>query len=452
MVTGSCHLLEAGGLKILVDCGLFQGTHEIENKNFDDFEFDPSEIDFLLLTHGHLDHCGRIPVLHQKGFKGRIISTSATYDVVRIVLLDAARIQEEDFERWQRVSKRKDLPPRRPLYTTMDALDTLEYFSREFAQYGKPMRLNDQVSVKYRDAGHILGAAFLEVEVRAECRVLFSGDLGNCCKPIVRDPEMPDRADVAVVETTYANRNHRQLTDSVAELRDIINKTFGRGGNVLIPSFAIERAQDILYFLRQMTKDGDIPHCSVFLDTPMGISFTNIIRRHPECLDEEMHAFMARHEDPLNFQGLQMTRTTEESQRINHIKSHAIIIAGSGMCTGGRIRHHLKHNIWRPECSVVFVGYQAIGTLGRQIVDGAQEVRIYGEAYRVKAKVHTVGGFSSHADHDAVLKWIREIKGLDKLFLVHGENGARDAFKKEILDGGIAREVIAPHLNQEFTL
>lgn len=452
MVTGSCYLLRAGGLRILVDCGLFQGTHETENKNFDDFAFDPASIDILLLTHGHLDHCGRIPVLVQKGFRGSIICTSATFDIAKVVLMDAARIQEEDFERWQRVSQRRDLPPRRPLYTTLEALDALGYFSRDYAKYDKPVRLNDKVSVRYRDAGHILGAAFLELEVRDECRILFSGDIGNKGKPIVRDPELPGRADIAIVESTYADRNHREFAQSLVELRGVIKDTFGRGGNVLIPSFAIERAQDILFYLRQMRASGEIPFCNVFLDTPMGISFTNIIRRHPECHDEDMREFFYRHEDPFNFHGLQMTKTTEESQRINHIKSGAIIIAGSGMCTGGRIRHHLKHNIWRKECSLVFVGYQAMGTLGRQIVDGAENVRIYGEAYRVRAGVHTIGGFSSHADRDGLFEWIGAAKGLDKIFVVHGENGARTAFKDELLNRGISRDVIVPHLDQQFAL
>lgn len=451
-VTGSCHLLKAGGLRILVDCGLFQGTHELENRNFDDFEFDPASIDVLLLTHGHLDHCGRIPVLVAKGFRGQIICTAATYDVVRVVLLDAARIQEEDFERWQRMSNRKDLPPRRPLYTTLEALDALEYFTRHYAQYEKPVRLSDKVSVRFRDAGHILGAAFLELEVKGEYRIIFSGDLGNHGKPVVRDPQMPGKAEFAVVETTYADRNHRQIAESVKELRDVINGTFNRGGNVMIPSFAIERAQDLLFYIRDLIEKGEIPHCSVFLDTPMGISFTNIIRRHRECQNDELRALFDGGEDPFEFPGLQLTKTTEESQRINFVKSNAIIIAGSGMCTGGRIRHHLKHGIWRPENSLVFVGYQAYGTLGRQIVDGAEDVRIYGELYRVRAKVHTIGGFSSHAGHDDLLRWVSAIEGLDRLFLVHGEKAARSGFKDELVAQKTAREIIVPHLNEKFSL
>jgi len=450
-VTGSCHLLRAGGLNILVDCGLFQGDPRWEERNYDNFDFDPESIDYLLLTHGHLDHCGRIPLLVKKGFHGTIVCTSATSDIAKIVLMDSARIQEEDFAHWGKILLRRGKKPRPPLYTTLEALDALRYF-QEFPEYNQPLPLNGNITVTFRDAGHILGASFIEIETRGGGRIIFSGDLGNRNKPIIRDPSPPESADVIVVESTYADRNHRSFDASVEELYHVISDAYRRGGNVLIPSFAIERAQDLLYVLRHLYDQGRMPSCRVFLDSPMGISVTGIMRRHPECFDEETRRLIENHDDPFSFPGLEFTRESNESKQINFIKNHAIIIAGSGMCTGGRIKHHLKHNIWRKASAVIFVGYQAEGTLGRKIVDGKKKVRIFGETYKVNASVHTIGGFSSHADRDILIDWLNHSIGTDRIFIVHGEDAPRKAFKKELEAGKAAKTVHIPHFGDTFTL
>jgi len=449
-VTGSCHLLKAGGLIVLVDCGFFQGSFETEQRNRDDFGFDPASVDYLLLTHGHLDHCGRIPLLVRKGFRGKIICTSATYDIARIIMLDTAQIQEEDAAHWKTIKKRKGLEATEPLYTTLDALDALRYFG-EFAEYGKLVNLNDQVSVTFRDAGHILGAAFLEIDVAKEKRIVFSGDLGNRNKPIIRDPYYPQRADICIVECTYSDRDHKDIETSVGELRDAVLATFKRGGNVLIPSFAIERTQDMLFYLSRMYYKKELSSFRSFLDSPMAISVNEIMRRHPECFDEETAQMLAKNHDPFSFPGLHLTKTPDQSRSINAVESHAIIIAGSGMCTGGRIKHHLKHNIWREEASIVFVGYQAEGTLGRKIVDGNSEVKIFDENYRVRATVYTIGGFSAHADRTILLDWLKHCEKPDHLFLVHGEDRALSSFGQEVKTHNIAKEIHVPDLHQSYS-
>jgi metallo-beta-lactamase family protein len=449
-VTGSCHLVETGGLRLLVDCGLFQGENQWRARNEGEFGFDPKDIDYLLLTHAHLDHCGRIPLLVKRGFRGRIICTPATADIAKVVLLDSAQVQEEDFWHWRLVNRRQGYEPKKPLYGTMDVLDSLGYFSDE-GKYDKTLKLGDRVKVTFRDAGHILGAAFIEIE-SDDMRVVFSGDLGNTRKPIIRDPVYAKQADVVVVETTYADRGHRPIADSVEELLQVIAETFERGGNVVIPSFAVERAQELLFFLRQLHDEKRLPKASVFLDSPMGISVTNIMRRHPECFDEQTLGIFNAQKDPFMFQGVSFTKTQSASKLINSIKSGAIIIAGAGMCNGGRIRLHFRYNIWRPECSIVFIGFQAEGTLGRKLVDGAEMVDVLGENYRVKAKIHTIGGFSSHADRDILLDWLGHNKDLKKVFLIHGEAKSRGAFKGTLAGTDIAQETITPELNRVYEL
>jgi len=449
-VTGSCHLLRAESITLLIDCGFFQGSYEIEQRNRDDFGFDPASIDYLLLTHGHLDHCGRVPILIKKGFRGKIICTSATYDIARIIMLDTAQIQEEDAAHWKRINRRRGLKPQEPLYTTLDALDALRFFG-EFSEYGKTIKLNDDVSVTFRDAGHILGASFLEIDINGR-RVVFSGDLGNRQKPIVRDPQFPRKADICVIEGTYADRTHKDIATSVKELHDAIVTTCKRGGNALIPAFAIERTQDILFYLSRMHYRGDLPACKVFLDSPMAISVNDIMRRHPECYDEETRLLLSKDHDPFSFPGLSLSKTQDESRKINAIESHAIIIAGSGMCTGGRIKHHLKHNIWREEASLIFIGYQAEGTLGRKIVDGEKEVKIFGQTYRVRAAIYTIGGFSAHADKTILLDWLKHTETPEHLFLIHGEEKALSSFEKEIQTQNIANRIHIPSLHQSFSL
>ncbi|MCK4911457.1 MAG: MBL fold metallo-hydrolase [Thermodesulfovibrionales bacterium] len=450
-VTGSCHLLETGGLKLLVDCGLFQGDNQWRSRNQGDFGFDPASIDYLLLSHAHLDHCGRIPLLVKRGFRGKIICTRATYDIAKIILLDSARIQEEDVEHWRPANLRDGFKPKKPLYTTLDALDALGYFET-FTKYDKPHKLGDAVKVTFRDAGHILGASFIEVDTKGGQRVLFSGDLGNTGKPIIRDPSFARKAEVVVVESTYGDRNHKSVDESVEELIGCVLKTFEAGGNVVIPSFAVERAQELLYFFRKFHEEGRLPRSDVFLDSPMATSVTNIMRRHPECFNEETLRLFNSNADPFSFPGLQITRTQTASKRINHAINNAVIIAGAGMCNGGRIRLHLQRNILRPECSIVFIGFQAKGTLGREIVDGAQEVSILGESYKVKANIHTIGGFSSHADKDTLIDWLAHGGRHSKVFVVHGENSAVSSLGSAIIERNLSDEAIVPELHKQYSL
>jgi metallo-beta-lactamase family protein len=450
-VTGSCHLLNAEGVNILVDCGLFQGDPRTEEKNYDAFGFDPSSLDYLLLTHGHLDHCGRIPVLVEKGFKGKIICTRATYDIAKVILLDTARIQEEDFEHWKKIKRRTGQLQRDPLYTTLEALDSLRYFD-PVDGYGKPVNLSANITATFRDAGHIFGSAFIEVNIKGYGMVIFSGDLGNRNKPIIKDPSFPDMADFLVIEGTYSNRNHKNIDESVQELKQAIIDTFKRNGNLLVPAFAIERAQDILYYIREFREKGEIPSCSVFLDSPMALNVAEIMRRNPGYFDRETAKLFQENKDPFSFPGLKLIRTPEESRQINFIKSHAVVIAGSGMCTGGRIKHHLKHNIWRKESSVVFVGYQAEGTLGRKIVDGEKTVKIFEDSFKVNARVYTIGGFSAHADRDTLIDWIGHINGMKHVFLVHGESDSLLSFQKALLERKISDEVSIPRMHESFLL
>jgi metallo-beta-lactamase family protein len=421
-VTGSCHLVSCNDRRVLIDCGMFQGGREQARANYEPFGFDPASIDVLLLTHAHLDHCGRIPKLVHDGFRGRILTTAATRDLARVVMLDAASLQEEDARRAQRRGRRRDEPDVVPLYTLDDALHAMDYFADPVA-YDQPVAVFDGVTARFQDAGHILGSASIVLDIASgdeKRTMVFSGDLGNPGRPILRDPVPAPPADYVVMETTYGNRPHRSLPDSIDELYRAVRETVARGGNVVIPTFALERAQEVLYYLHRGIHDGAIPsHVSVFLDSPMAISATEIFRRHPECFDadfsEELHDG-----DPFAMPSLHFSRDTNESMAINTIESGAVILAGSGMCNGGRVRHHLKHNLWREKSSIVFVGYAAAGTLARHIVDGAQSVRIFNEEIRVRAQVWTINGFSAHADQTALLEWLGT-SPRRKVLLVHGE-------------------------------
>ena len=452
-VTGSCHLFECAGKRILVDCGFYQGGRELEEDNADDFGFDPAAIDILLLTHAHLDHCGRIPLLVKRGFKGEIITTAATRELARLIMLDAAGLQEEEARYLNRRASRRGKRGTviEPLYTTLDALNALEYFGRT-AVYRQTVELAPGIRASYFDAGHILGSASILLELDEDGqqrRLLFSGDLGSSGRPILRDPAVPGDADIVVMETTYGGRAHKQLGPSVDELFAAINETVTRGGNVVIPTFALERAQELLFYLHQGKADGILPRfLQVFLDSPMAISATQIFRRHPECYDRETAAFFDTGRDPFDFEGLHFTRETADSMAINQITGGAVIMAGSGMCTGGRVRHHLKRNLGRSRSSVVFVGYAARGTLARQIIDGAETVRIFGEEYAVRAQIHTIGGFSAHAGQDELLHWHRRCGNPERTFLVHGEKDSMTAFSK-LLN---TTQVEMPSLHQAFEL
>jgi metallo-beta-lactamase family protein len=452
-VTGSCHLLRCGGKQVLIDCGLYQGGREIEEENREPFGFDPADIDYLLLTHAHLDHCGRIPLLVKQGFKGEIITTAASRELAKLVLLDSAHLQEDEAEWRARKSKRhgKHKGPIEPLYTTLDALNSLDYFGQT-AQYNQPVELSDGIRATFLDAGHILGSASILLELDEggqHRRVLFSGDLGYSQRVILRDPVTPDAVDVVVMETTYGDRLHKSLQPSIDELYEAIHDTFRRGGNVIIPSFALERTQEILYYLREGIEEDALPKSmQVFLDSPMAISATEIFRRHPECYDDDARELFTNGTDPFAMPGLHFTRETAESMALNRIGGGAVIIAGSGMCTGGRVRHHLKHNLWRHDCSVVFVGFAAYGTLARRIVDGAAEVRIFGEDIPVRAHVYTIGGFSAHADRDELLAWHAKLGKPERTFLVHGEEDAMKSFAHRLKGAG----VVMPALHERHTL
>jgi len=428
-VTGSCHLLECAGRRLLIDCGMFQGGRELAEENASDFGFDPAGVDTVLLTHAHLDHCGRLPLLIKRGFRGEIITTAATRELTRLVLLDAARIAEEDAEHGTRRRRRRGEPPAAPLYTLLDAMTTLDAFGRT-ASYGVPLPLGPGLRASFHEAGHILGSASVLVEVsesRRARRLLFSGDIGNAGRPILRDPA-PPAADVVVMESTYGDRCHRPMADSVAELCDAINTTLQHGGNVIIPSFALERTQEILFHLRAATADGRLPaQLPVFLDSPLAISATEVYRRHPECFDAETAELFRNGQDPMCPAGLRLVRDPAGSMALNRIEGGAVIMAGAGMCTGGRVRHHLRHNLWRPAASVIFVGFAARGTLARRIIDGAARVTIFGEDVPVRARVHTINGFSAHADQAELLAWHARAGGRERTILVHGESGAMEA-------------------------
>ncbi len=452
-VTGSCHLLTCAGQRVLIDCGLYQGSRELDEENREPFGFDPATVNFLLLTHAHLDHCGRIPLLVKEGFRGEIITTAASRELARLVMLDAAHIHEEDAEHRARQAARhgrrtEDITP---LYTTLDALNSLDAFGRT-ASYGKPLELAPGIRATFCDAGHILGSAsiLLELEEKGRRRrVLFSGDMGYSGRVILRDPAPPPAADVVVMETTYGDRCHKALQPSVEELYEAVNDTFRRGGNVVIPSFALERSQEILYYLREGVEQGELPATmQVFLDSPMAITATEIFRRHPECYDAEAAALFREGHDPFSLPGLRFTRETAQSMAINRISGGALIMAGSGMCTGGRVRHHLKHNLWRHDCSVIFVGYAARGTLARRIIDGARSVHIFREEIPVRARIYTIGGFSAHADRNELLAWFARTGGPEQTFLVHGEEEAMAHFASRLR----GTQVEMPQLHETFQL
>ena len=454
-VTGSCHLLEVEGLKILVDCGLFQGGREIDEENEREFGFDPRSIDILLLTHAHLDHCGRIPLLVKRGFEGEIIATSATRELARVIMLDAAHLQEEETERHNRRNKRRGKPALDPLYTELDALNAMDLFGRK-ARYEQPIKLGENLTATYYDAGHILGSASIRIEYPDSGKprnILFSGDIGNKGRPILRDPHIPPPSHTVVMETTYGDRNHKAPTPTIQELYDAIHETLDRGGNVLIPTFALERAQEILYHLREGVEQGALPHnLPVFLDSPMAISATEIFRHHPECYDEDARAIFERGDDPFKLPELRFTRETADSMALNRLQGGAVIMAGSGMCTGGRIRHHLRHNLWRRESSVIFVGFAAPGTLARHIIDVSKsdnkgQVRLFGDEIPVNARIYTINGFSAHAGRDELLEWHRAVKP-KRTILVHGEEEKMALFAEALED----TDVLMPEMGDAIDI
>lgn len=446
-VTGSCHLLEACGKRVLVDCGLFQGSRDLREENTRDFGFDPASIDVVLLTHAHLDHCGRIPLLVERGFQGEIIATGATFDLARLVLEDTARLQEEEADRSRRHAKRGQHPSREdaePLYDSLAVERTLERFTRK-AVYHESIRIGEGLSVTFQDAGHILGSSSILIEAMEggrRRRIVFSGDIGSRYHPIIRDPEICPEADVVIMETTYGGRKHRSVGDTAHEFLDAINETLAEGGNIVVPTFALERAQEILYGLREASEHQLIPAgLRVFLDSPMAQSAVEVFRRHTECFDPNALAVI-QDRDPFAFPGMTYARDRIESKAINDISRGALILAGSGMCTGGRVLHHLERLLPRPECAIVFVGYAANGTPARQLIDGARTLRLYGQDVPVRARIHTINGFSGHGDHDGLLRWHKGSGPSTRTFLVHGEPTSLEAMAAALRKGG--HEVIIP--------
>ncbi len=430
-VTGSCYHLALDGTQVLVDCGMYQGRRGDE-MNSKTFQFNPSDIDYALLTHAHIDHSGLLPRLVAQGFGGPIIATPATADLCEIMLLDSAVIQEKDAEWMTKKAMRMGRNVTyEPLYTQDDVKAVIPRFRRQ--DYGRVEVLEQGLEVRFVDAGHILGSGTLEVwypSAEGKKKIVFSGDIGKSENPIIKDPETVAEADYVVVESTYGNRFHKDLEKSIEELIDAIIGTFRRGGNVLIPSFAVGRTQDLLYIFNKLVGEGRLPPLDVFVDSPLAQRATTVYASHPELYDAEAMAFMrSGRQGKLR---IHFTTSVEESQKINRIKSGAIIMAGSGMCEGGRIRHHFKHNLWRSECSIIFVGYQAYGTLGRAIVDGAKKVHVLGEEIAVRAKVFTIGGFSAHADQGELIEWLSAFKNRPEVFIVHGEEKAALEFEKVV--------------------
>jgi metallo-beta-lactamase family protein len=431
-VTGSCFHLSQNGLQLLVDCGMHQGFGA-EGRNRNPFPFRPKEIDYLFLTHAHIDHSGLIPKLVKDGFRGRIMTTPATADLVRVLLTDSANIQEKDAE-WEtkkalRTGKRITV---KPLYTVEDVVASIPFFDRR--PYGKVEQLNDGIRYRFTDAGHILGSGTLELWYRrdsGEKKIVFSGDIGKKGNPIINDPEHTPKSDYVVVESTYGNRLHKGLAESIDELAEAITETFRNGGNVLVPAFAVGRTQDVIYILNKLVREGRLPPLSVYVDSPLAKEATKIYYSHPELYDEEAKKLFHLKSSKKGLK-LHFTGSVEESQRLNQIRKGAIIMAGSGMCEGGRIRHHLKHNLWRPECSIIFTGFQARGTLGRLLVDGAKSVFLLKEKIAVKARIYTIGGFSAHADQKELLEWLGLFNNRPEVFIVHGEENAALEFEKAV--------------------
>jgi metallo-beta-lactamase family protein len=449
-VTGSCHLVDCAGKRILIDCGLYQGGRELNEENAQPFGFEPSSIDFVLLTHAHLDHCGRLPLLVKRGFRGEIVGTQASRELARLVLVDAAHVHEEEAARAARHSPRHKAQNIRPLYNVGDALATMNFFGRS-VHYAAELNLAPGIVANFFDAGHILGSASILLQLSdsgTRRRILFSGDLGNAGRPLLHARAAPPEVDVVVMESTYGDRLHRPFDASVEELYTAIAQTFQRGGNVVIPTFALERAQELLFFLHSAVQTGRLPgNMQVFLDSPMAISATEIFEHYPDSYSPEVARLLGEGQDPFSLPGLHFTRETAESVALNRVSGGAVIIAGSGMCSGGRIRHHLRHNLARHNCAVIFVGYAGKGTLARRIINGAATVNLLGEDVAVRARVHTINGFSAHADQAELLKWHRQTHAA-RTFLVHGEIEVMRTLAACLQ----ATDVQMPQLHESFSL
>jgi metallo-beta-lactamase family protein len=454
-VTGSRYLLEACGKRILIDCGMVQ-EREFLKRNWEDFPVPPDSIDAIVLTHAHLDHSGFVPRLVKKGYGGPVYGTPATCEIARIILLDSGHIQEYDAAKKKRrheKENRRGPYPEVPLYTVQEAEQAVHLF--ETARYLEPLAIADGLEVTFHDAGHILGSSMVKLAVKENGSVhnlLFSGDVGRWDKPILRDPSLFETTDTLVVESTYGDRLHKEDGDLTDRIAAVVNATVEGGGNLVIPSFAVERAHELLYTLNALLREKRIPAVPVFLDSPMAIRVTEVFRGHPELYDEEMKEYVASDHSPFEFPELRMTTTADESRAINRVKGGAVIIAGSGMCTGGRIKHHIVHNMANPASTLLFIGFQARGTLGRRIVSGERDVRIFGKPRRLKCRVGQVYGFSGHADRDELLRWVSALKAAPKnVFVTHGEEKAALAFAS-LLEKKWSGEITVPEFGDRAEL
>ncbi|MBF1182641.1 MAG: MBL fold metallo-hydrolase [[Eubacterium] sulci] len=457
-VTGSCHLLTSGEHKILLDCGQFQGGKAQDALNYEKFPFEPSEIECVVLSHAHIDHCGRLPLLTKRGFEGKIYCTDATADLLSVMLKDSAYIHEKETEWKNRKAERAGREQVEPLYTIEDAEKTLSLVSPIL--YDQQIEINHDMKIVFNDAGHILGSAITELWVTEddkESKIVFSGDLGMEGRPILRDPTYIKKADYVIMETTYGNRIHKELGSGVEKLIEIILNTTRRGGNVVIPSFAVGRTQELIYELNRFydSNNGyrkELDKIFVYVDSPMATTATEIFRRNAQVFDEETREYILKGDNPLEFKNLKFTRSSKESQDLNFNKEPKIIISASGMCEAGRIRHHLKHNLWNPKNSIVFVGYQGQGTLGRSLVEGIKMVTLFGEEIQVNAEIHNLEGFSGHADQNGLFAWLAHFEQKPKqIFLVHGEEESKKDFAK-LVNEKLSYEPIVVMGNSEFEL
>ena len=446
-VTGSCTLVEAAGHRFLVDCGMEQGPDTYENE---DLPCAPGEIEAVLLTHAHIDHSGRLPYLYKNGYRGPIYATDATTDLCDIMLEDSAHIQEQEAEWKNRKAQRSGREPVEPDYTVQDALAVMEQFRPQ--PYGKPVAVLPGVQATFTDVGHLLGSSSITLRITEEGRtetIVFSGDIGNSNQPMLRDPQYLTEADYVVMESTYGNRSHGPKPDYVGELAAVLQRTFDRGGNVVIPSFAVGRTQEMLYFIRQIKAENRVRghgNFEVYVDSPLASKSTTIFREnYSECFDQEALDLVRSGQNPLSFPGLRISETKEDSVAINADPSPKVILSASGMCDAGRIRHHLKHNLWREECTILFVGYQAAGSLGRTLLEGADQVKLFGEEVQVNAEIAQMSGMSGHADHDGLLRWLHSFAPKPGyVFVNHGDDEVCAGFAKELEGEGYAAEAPYP--------
>lgn len=443
-VTGSCHILRTGSHTLLLDCGLIQGSAEEEALNRASFPFEPSALDAVVLSHGHIDHSGRIPLLVKRGFSGPVYATPATIDLSRVLLLDAAALAERDADLRRRHPVTRRDRHAEPVYTRRDAMKALDCM--QGLDYLEVREIVPGVRLRFFDAGHILGSAVVELEVTEEgriCTLVFSGDLGQYDSPVLRDPETPEKADVLLVESTYGDRLHREFQQTLAELGGIFRTTSRNCGNILVPAFSIGRSQELLYLFATHYEEWQLARWQIYLDSPMAIEASRIYWDYPELFDDEALVLKNRFTKLPLLDNLHLTQRVEDSRKINDIRHGAIIIAGSGMCNGGRILHHLAYNVHRPECQVLITGYQAAGTLGRQLVDGEGQVLIHGKSYPVAAAVHTVGGLSAHGDRNDMLRWMKGFVSRPEVYVVHGDDGVKKLFR-EAIEQELGLHVVIP--------